>query len=500
MTSLTFYGGVNEIGGNKILLEDVDTRIFLDFGMSFHQSGMFFSEFLNPRKCNGIGDFIKTGLLPDFQGIYRRDYLRHLGMKNEEREIDAVLISHAHMDHVAYVHHLRRDIEIVMSPGSHAILSSLEETGRTGWQDYLTFSPSFMIKSKKRGEGYTKVTKRDGVLDRPVKVLEPGERIHIGSIEIIPFAVDHSLPGATAYLIHTSEDTLLYTGDFRFHGHFGKKTETMVDDVSSEEIDAVIIEGTRINETDSTSEKDVQSHALKLIQDTTGLAVITFPPRDLTRMLTFHRIAQDTGRKLVIGFKQAHMLEQFAEISDDFPKVDDPNICLFAERKGWGTVGRDNIPSNIPGVNIPRNICDQDYATWERKYLDYQNTVSYLDLQNQSEYILFCSYFLLNELVDIDPVQGSRYIRSITEPFSDEMRFDAERVINWLNLFNLELHGMKQIDRLHASGHASRPEILETLSKIKPRCVFPIHTEHPEIFQESEYQVKLVKKGFTYHL
>ncbi len=35
MTSLTFYGGVNEIGGNKILLEDKDTRVFLDFGKSF---------------------------------------------------------------------------------------------------------------------------------------------------------------------------------------------------------------------------------------------------------------------------------------------------------------------------------------------------------------------------------------------------------------------------------------------------------------------------------
>ena len=35
MTSLTFYGGVNEIGGNKILLEDKDTRVFLDFGKGF---------------------------------------------------------------------------------------------------------------------------------------------------------------------------------------------------------------------------------------------------------------------------------------------------------------------------------------------------------------------------------------------------------------------------------------------------------------------------------
>jgi len=36
-TGLTFYGGVNEIGGNQILLQDRDTRVFFDFGRSFVQ-------------------------------------------------------------------------------------------------------------------------------------------------------------------------------------------------------------------------------------------------------------------------------------------------------------------------------------------------------------------------------------------------------------------------------------------------------------------------------
>ena len=133
MTSLRFFGGVDEIGGNKVLLEDRDSSVFIDFGMSFSQSGKYYSEFLNPRKCNGIQDYIVTGLLPEFKGIYRQDYLRHMGSEPEERSVDAVLISHAHMDHVAYIHHLRRDIEIVLNPGSQAILSSLEKTGRTGW-------------------------------------------------------------------------------------------------------------------------------------------------------------------------------------------------------------------------------------------------------------------------------------------------------------------------------------------------------------------------------
>lgn len=64
VTGLTFYGGVNEIGGNKILLEDKDTRVFLDFGKSFSRRAKFFEEHINPRVANGIEDYLTMGLLP----------------------------------------------------------------------------------------------------------------------------------------------------------------------------------------------------------------------------------------------------------------------------------------------------------------------------------------------------------------------------------------------------------------------------------------------------
>lgn len=44
MTSITFYGGVNEIGGNKFLLEDQETRIFLDFGKNFAKEKLYFEH------------------------------------------------------------------------------------------------------------------------------------------------------------------------------------------------------------------------------------------------------------------------------------------------------------------------------------------------------------------------------------------------------------------------------------------------------------------------
>ncbi|MEM4185883.1 MAG: hypothetical protein QW801_01230 [Candidatus Caldarchaeum sp.] len=45
---LTVYGGAGRIGGNKILLEGVDGRIFLDFGLVLTASTEAFSAFLPP--------------------------------------------------------------------------------------------------------------------------------------------------------------------------------------------------------------------------------------------------------------------------------------------------------------------------------------------------------------------------------------------------------------------------------------------------------------------
>ena len=54
MVKLTFYGGVNEIGGNKILLEDGKTRVFFDFGKSFSFGADYFTGWLAPIAVNGL--------------------------------------------------------------------------------------------------------------------------------------------------------------------------------------------------------------------------------------------------------------------------------------------------------------------------------------------------------------------------------------------------------------------------------------------------------------
>jgi len=94
LTSIKFYGGVNEIGGNRILVEDGDTRIFLDFGMSFSKHAMFFEEYLKLRySSTGMKDLLKLKMLHYVDGIYRKDLLCLIGKEpHSEPSIDEVLL------------------------------------------------------------------------------------------------------------------------------------------------------------------------------------------------------------------------------------------------------------------------------------------------------------------------------------------------------------------------------------------------------------------------
>ncbi len=52
-----------------------------------------------------------------------------------------------------------------------------------------------------------------------------GDIIKIKGMIVIPFHIDHSVPGAYGFMIYTSVGPVVYTGDFRRHGPLSNMTE-----------------------------------------------------------------------------------------------------------------------------------------------------------------------------------------------------------------------------------------------------------------------------------
>lgn len=492
MSSLTFYGGVNEIGGNKILFEDEGTRIFFDFGMGFKRSGLFFSEFLQPRKCNGIMDFIEFGLLPKIEGIYRRDYLEHCEIKPRETSVDGLFLTHAHADHSAYVHHLREDIPIYGSPETFAVMQAIEDTGSGGFSDLLNLCQSFQVRPSKRGNNLTRIIGEESKIPRKCFICKNKNQINDLTIESIP--VNHSLPGAMAYIIHSSVGPIVYTGDLRFHGHGGYLTEKFVKRAADVEPVLMITEGTRINDTTNKdqnnprSEEELKERISELIRENDKkLVIANWPVRDTDRMISFYTATVENDRKLVINMRQAYLLEKLNEAGvTDIPDINDDHIRIYIPRKTWGIFRDERYPDYIQ---------EQDYEKWERRYLYHKNAITDKEIrEDQDEFVLRCDYFELKNLIDIKPKEGSLYLRSVTEPFDEEMEIDDWRVQNWLDHFKLRK------EQVHVSGHAGRPELISMIKKIQPKKIVPVHTEYPEGFRIDGIETIMIKEGDTIRL
>jgi len=438
---LTFYGGVDEIGGNKILLKDGDTAVFLDFGMSFALRKQFFSPpLLSPKSEKSLQEL---GILPKLEGVYRFD--------EKPPAVDAIFISHGHMDHSAYLSFVKREIPVYCGETTKIILQAFGEIRRAD----LEFNV----------EGINFQTFRTGNI------------VKVGGLEIEPVHVDHSVPGAYGFIIHTSKGAVVYTGDFRDHGAKDEMTREFVERVKAAEPVALVCEATNMTNVHVSSEKEVEAKLNQVVSQTEGLVLAEFAYTDVDRLNSFYKTALKNNRCLAVSLRQAYLIEALA--SDRklrIPRLSDEGMMIFRKSK------------------------ERMYA-WERQILErYPEKVVDVEQvsKRQQNMILTMSLYDLEQLVEIQPQPGSCYIFSSSEPFNEEMEIDFERLVNWLRHYGLPQY------HVHVSGHITPLRLKACLKEINAEKVFPVHTENAGLFakfmRDIKSQIAVTEKGKEYQL
>ena len=110
--------------------------------MSIAQRARFFSDpYVSPRRPESL---LSLGIIPSIDGVYSWD--------TAEEKLDAIFLSHAHLDHYGYLSMVHRDVPVHCGETTERLMAAITETKRASFEtdyrglDYRTFRTGASVK------------------------------------------------------------------------------------------------------------------------------------------------------------------------------------------------------------------------------------------------------------------------------------------------------------------------------------------------------------------
>jgi ribonuclease J len=422
--NLKIHRGTNEIGGNCIEISTAATRVLFDFGMPLVEPDK--SEFnFNKYKSLSTKDLIKKNILPDITGLYTED----------PNMIDAVIISHPHLDHYGFINYVQRDIPIYIGKAAHELIKIS-----------TIFTPSQISISSPYYYQYEK-------------------RINIGDISITPYLNDHSAFDAYSFLIEGDGKRIFYSGDFRGHGRKGKLLDTLVK-TPPENIDYLLMEGTNLGGSKKNkSEDDIQMELLSLFNKSNGINLVYQAGQNIDRIVSVFKACKEAGKIFVLDVYYAYLLTQLVKVTGNklpYPSDGFKNVKVFfsssASKSLVNALGENELYSFQP-YKITRDEIDQNF----------------------DKIVMIVRGALLPHFKKMNNIDGGNFIYSLWEGYQKKQPtkafvhyFVKDRKFNY--------------HYVHSSGHADLPTLTKMVNGLNPKKLIPIHT-----FKKEEYKQKFNK-------
>ena len=135
---------------------------------------------------------------------------------------------------------------------------------------------------------------------------------------------------------------------------------------------------------------------------------------------------------------------------------------------------------------------DSDYKGSDKQFLDLNNAWTAEQIaSNESKVLCAIGFYSFTALIDMKPKSGAVYIHSSSEPYTEEQELSEDRVDAWIKHFDMNKF------QSHCSGHARGRDLLEAVSEINAKRLFPIHTKFPEMFKKVANENVLLKPSIS---
>ncbi len=266
---LTIHRGAAEVGGNCIEVESNGTRLILDIGMPLFGKDRLPIDSMKLKRLTKH-ELNELGYLPRVKGLFDGD-----------EKPNAILLSHAHLDHTGLVQHSAKEIPIYASRGTSKMMLA---------------GSFFAGQAELPSERF--------------QALKLDQRVQIGNFTITSFPVDHSIFGCTALLIEADGKSLLYPGDIRMHGRKLGMMRDLISSMKARPIDVLLMEGTHFgfDDGETQTEYELEGKIVELTKESAGLVLASFSPQHVDRLVAFIRCAIKTGRTFVADIYTAFVL------------------------------------------------------------------------------------------------------------------------------------------------------------------------------------------------
>src|SRR3954449_12080414 len=380
-------GGLGEVGKNMTVYEQGGECIVVDAGMAF------------PRDEHLGVDVI----LPDF------GYLR-------DKNIRAIVLTHAHEDHVGALPFLMREVRV-----------------NEIWATRLTLG---LVKSKLDEHGLLRAAE--------LREIEPSA----GPLSLGPFRLEfvrmaHSIPDSVGISIETGAGRVFHTGDWKLdHTPVdGLRTDVgRLAELGNRGVDLLLADSTNAERPGFTRSERVVGEAFRqIIPARRGRILVSSFASNIHRMQQAIDVGADCGRKIVVVGRS---MRRNMNVARNLGYVEVPDDMLVK-------------PADVDDVPASEQLV--------------------LCTGSQGEPLSALTRIAYDDHPAIKVERGDTVILSARPVPGNELR--VHDTINQLTRRGAEVLHEENAD-VHVSGHAREEELRTLISLVRPKAVMPIHGEY----------------------